>query len=329
MVLHNLEGGVKDKILIVEGETAAGEAANLAVIASTASCALGANVNVGGKIALELSNPTTHEVKHLFKEFAPLTTLWIISNTAEHRANILGSGWAFLSGIHTGLKFAGLWNEVGTGGSWTYIVQVAKEGELKAFEGALAEPEIGGEADTTFILHSEALEGTKVLYECKKVSAAAGSKLKANGVALGKLTFTECLAFLNGVESIPCKPVEGKVTTNLIKAQMLLHKLAGGTIDQILIAEGETEAGGAANFASIKSTATCALGINVPVGGKIALEPSNLTTHEVKHLFDEFPPLTALWIISNTAEHKASLLGSGWAFLKGAHTGFKWTGLWL
>ncbi len=220
--------------------------------------------------------------------------------------------------------WAGAAQAESTGGSWTYKNAA---GELKTFEGTLAEPEIGGEVDVTGVLHSEALEGTKVLYECKKFSAAGGSKLKANGVALGKLTFTECLAFLNGVESIPCKPVEGKVTTNLIKAQMLLHKLAGGTIDKILIAEGETEAGGAANFATIQSTAGCALGIKVPVGGKIALEPSNLT-HEVKHLVDEFPPLTALWILSNTAEHKASLLGSGWAFLTGAHTGFKWTGLW-
>jgi hypothetical protein len=222
--------------------------------------------------------------------------------------------------------WAGAAQAESTGGSWTYI---NASGELKTFEGALAEPEIAGEVDVVGVLHAEALEGTKVLYECKKFATAAGSKLKANGVALGKLVFSECEAFLNGVLEKNCNPKEGKVTTNLIKAQMLLHKLAGGTIDKILIAEGETEAGGAANFAVIESSALCALGIKVPVGGKFAIEPSNPTTHEVKHLIKEFAPLTSTWILSNTPEHKATILGSAWAFLTGAHSGLKFAGLWL
>jgi hypothetical protein len=216
------------------------------------------------------------------------------------------------------------------GGSWTYKNAA---GELKTFEGALAEPEIGGEVDVVGILHAKALEGTEVLYECKKFTVAAGSKLKANGVVLGKLIFHECDTFLNGVLSTPCKPKsggsEGLIETNLIKAQMLLHKLAGGTIDKILIAEGETAAGGAANFGFIESTASCSLGIKVPVGGKFAIEPSNPTTHEVKHLIKEFPALTHLWILSDTAEHASTILGSGWAFLAGAHKGLSFAGLWL
>ena len=218
--------------------------------------------------------------------------------------------------------WAGAAQAESTGGSWAYIGSGTVE-ELKTFEGSLAEPEIGVEIDTTLILHSEALEGTKVLYECKKVSAPTEGKLKSNGVALGRLVFTECVTFLNGSLSAPCKPKGGIITTNLIKAQMLLHSGS-----KILIAEGETEAGGAASFATIASEGACALGTKVPVGGKIALELTNPTTHEVKHLFKEFAPLTALWIISNTPEHKASLLGSGWAFLSGAHTGLKWAGLW-
>jgi hypothetical protein len=331
MLLHKLAGGTIDKILMAEGETEAGGAANFASIASEGACALGTKVSVGGKIALELSNPTTHEVKHLFKEFAPLTAMWIISNTAEHKASLLGSGWAFLSGAHVGLKWAGLWSLAEeTGGSWTYIVTKTGGEALRTFEGALAEPEINGEVDVVLVLHAKALEGTEVLYECTAFSAAAGSKLKANGVALGKLIFTGCTMKLNGVLSEACKPKEGKLTTNLIKAQMLLHKLADGTIDKILIAEPENEKGESiTTFVFIESTASCALGIKVSIGGKFAIEPTNPTTHEVKHLFKEFAPLTAVWIISNTAEHKASLLGSGWAFLTGAHFGLKWAGLWL
>jgi hypothetical protein len=224
--------------------------------------------------------------------------------------------------------WAGAAQAENTGGSWTYREKGTET--LKTFEGALAEPEIGARVDVTGVLHAEALEGTKVLYECKAFETTTGSKLKANGVALGKLTFRECLTFLNGVHSEPCKPKEGKITTGLIKAQMLLHKLAGGTIDKILVAEGETEAGVLTkHFAFIESTATCSLGIKVLVGGTFAIEPSNPTTHEEEHLVKEFLPLTHLWILSDTPEHKAEILGSGWAFLRGAHVELKWAGLWL
>src|SRR4029077_8349462 len=106
--------------------------------------------------------------------------------------------------------WAGTAQAESTGGSWTYLNAA---GELKTFEGALAEPEIGVEVEKDesgnpipLIMHSEALEGTKVLYECKAISAAAGRKLKANGVLLGKLIFSSCKTFLNGVESKPCNP---------------------------------------------------------------------------------------------------------------------------
>jgi len=227
--------------------------------------------------------------------------------------------------------WAGAAQAESTGGSWTYLNAA---GELKTFEGALSEPEIGVEIDVALVMHSEALEGTKILYECKKISAAAGSKLKPNGILLGKLIYAECKAFLNGVESKPCEPKEGKITTNLLKGQMLLHKLASdGVKDKILIAEGETEAGVLTqHFAFIESSASCSLGIKVLVGGTFAIQPgtqAEATEHLEKHLIKEFAPLTALWILSNTAEHKATILGSAWAFLKGTgHVGLKFAGLW-
>jgi hypothetical protein len=206
-----------------------------------------------------------------------------------------------------------------TGGEWTFINAA---GELKPLIG-----DINGKVDVTGVLHSEALEGTKVLYECKGFEAIEG-KLKANGIALGKLKFTECVTFLNGALSAPCKPKGGSVTTNLIKAQLLLHKLAGGTVDKIIIAEGETATEGAANFASIESEGACALGTKVPVGGKFAIEPSNPTTHEKEHLIKEFPLLTHLWILSDTAEHKSTILGSAWTFLSGTNAGRSFAALW-
>jgi hypothetical protein len=207
-----------------------------------------------------------------------------------------------------------------TGGSWTYI---NAKGELKTFEGTLAEPGIGGEVDVVGILHSKVLGGTSLLYECKKFSVTEG-KLKAEGKALGKLKFEECETFLAGVLSKNCNPVGGTIVTNQIKAQMLLHKLAGGTIDKILIAEPDS----GTIFAIVKSTEACSIGEEVPIGGKFAIEPSNPTTHEVKHLIKEFAPLTHLWTISDTVEHAATILGSAWAFLTGEHAGLKFAGLW-
>src|ERR1044071_1271045 len=171
-----------------------------------------------------------------------------------------------------------------TGGSWTYI----KEGQLTTFEGSLAEPLFLGrqEVATVGILHSKALGGTWVLYECDAMSIFEG-KLQPGGKILGKVSFLECEAFLNGVLSKNCNPVGGKITTNKLKAVMLLHKLVGGTVDKILIAEPEE----AAQLAFIESTAACALGIKVPVGGKYAIQDPQPTTHTSDHLVKEFPEL--------------------------------------
>jgi hypothetical protein len=216
-----------------------------------------------------------------------------------------------------------------TGGKWTYETG----GVLKTFEGALAEPEVSGkmETGTVGILHTKVLGGSSLLYECKAFTVNSG-KLKANGVVLGKLTFTECEAFLNSVLSKPCNPIGGTIETNLIKGQMLLHKLSGGAIDKILIATPENAAGETiTNFAVVKSEESCSFGASTPIGGKFAIQTNTTaeaTEHLVNHLIKEFAPLSHLFVISDTAEHAATILGSAEAFLKGAHANFKWAGLW-
>jgi hypothetical protein len=213
-----------------------------------------------------------------------------------------------------------------TGGKWTYLT---KAEELKTFEGALAEPEVGGklEAGTVLILHTKVL-GTSLLYECKALTINSG-KLKTNGVLLGKLTFTECEAFFSGVLSKNCSPSGGKIETVLIKAQMLLHKLVSGTIDKVLIGTPEDASGNPiTNFATIKSTEACSIGENVQIGGKIAWQDPSGTGHAITHLVTEFAPLNHLYVISDTVEHAANILGSAETFLTGAHVGIKWAGLW-
>jgi hypothetical protein len=213
--------------------------------------------------------------------------------------------------------WAGSAQAEGSGGKWTYL---NKAGELKTFEGALAEPGFGGEieAGTVSVLHSKVLGGTSLLYECKGFTVTEG-KLKSGGIALGSFKFTECETFLAGLLSKNCNPIGGTVTTNKIKAVMLLH----GT-EKILSAEPDV----GTTFATVHSTEACSIGEEVPIGGKTAFQVLEPTTHQVIHLLSVFEPLMHLYIISDTLEHSAQLLRSMKFFLTGEHQGYKWAGLW-
>ena len=81
-------------------------------------------------------------------------------------------------------------------------------------------------------------------------------------------------------------------------------------------------------YATIEMGASCPVGTKVPIFGLIHLQDcQNMAlTHLVKHLIQTFTPLTELSAISHTAEHTATLLGSAWGFLTGAHTGLKFSG---
>jgi hypothetical protein len=238
----------------------------------------------------------------------------------------------------------GIWTGVAQaeepGGKWTYINPTTKE--LKTFEGVLHEPSISGELEKDekgvfipAVLHAKVLGGTSLLYECKEVLVVEG-KLKLEGIVLGKLVFHECETFLNGVLSKNCNPNAGGIhpgliETNLIKAQMLLHKLIeGGVKDEILVAEPEDKEGKLlTTFAIVESTEACSIGQKVPIGGRFAFwDPVDPLTHLVRHLIKEFLPLTHLYAISDTAEHAAEILGGAWAFLSGEHKNYEWAGLW-
>ena len=197
----------------------------------------------------------------------------------------------------------------------------------------LAAP-IGLEAETTGVLHSKIL-GLEVLFECTTL-ATVNAQLLANGaigekegvVAKSKVKFSGCVTKLNGTLSGPCEPKAlgteaGVINTNPGHGVIVLHELGGGVKDeltQILPDTGET-------FATIELGEKCAIGEEVPVIGKAFLKDcqSAFLTNLVKHLV-ESGPLTELWTISKTEEHKATILGSAWAFLTGSHVGYKFSG---
>ena len=73
-----------------------------------AACPIGTSVPVIGTLRLKDGENLmlTHLVKHLV-EPGPGTSLYTISETAEHASTFLGSEWAFLTGEHVGLQWSG------------------------------------------------------------------------------------------------------------------------------------------------------------------------------------------------------------------------------
>lgn len=223
------------------------------------------------------------------------------------------------------------------GAKWLVLTSA---GVLKT--GAELHAGVNLRTDTEGVLHSEILK-IKTLFLCKKIEAInaklqeegiIGNSVVTNGSGLkegrgSKVKFSECTTDLNGAAAPECTPEDksaeggpGIIITKLGHALLKLHE--GNDITKILPDEGET-------FATISLPAACPIGTSVPVIGSLALKDcENMAlTHLVEHLVEQYAPLTQLWTISKTEEHKATLLGSAWAFLTGEannHKGLKWSG---
>jgi hypothetical protein len=212
-----------------------------------------------------------------------------------------------------------------TGAKWLYAEKVPGSNLVTLAE----DPEIELEKNSAVnVLHSEILK-IKVLFLCTDLKISGTPKLTANGsISSGKVLFSNCTTDLNGVVNTNCTPKDstqaaGTILTKSLHSLIVLHELAGTKDDvlKLLPDEGET-------FATVEMGAACPIGTKVPVIGELTLKDcENLAlTHLVKHLVEPFEPLTKLWTISKTEEHKATLLGSAWGFLKGKNEGYKFSG---
>lgn len=139
----------------------------------------------------------------------------------------------------------------------------------------------------------------------------SGAKIKLSG----------CQIKLNGTLSKACEPhtgeMKGVIVTNGLKGLLVLHEGAG--IFQLKPASGET-------FMTFEMGEECAVGEKIMVGGTLTLKDAALTTEAVEHLVIE-GPLTNLWFISNTPEHKVVADGGVLFALAGEHAGLAWSGL--
>jgi len=202
-------------------------------------------------------------------------------------------------------------------------------GELR--EAATLPAAIGLVKDSSvYVLHTEILK-IKVLFLCREIKAVNAKLLAEGSVGKGpgevkesKILFSECDTDLNGGLAPECTPVDPEDGSGFIVTKplhgLLILGTAGEDLLKVLPDVGET-------FAHIVLPVTCPIGTLVPVIGKLNLKDcENLAlTHLVKHLIEQGPG-TELWAISKTEEHKATFLGSAWAFLTGLHQALGFSG---
>jgi hypothetical protein len=147
---------------------------------------------------------------------------------------------------------------------------------------------------------------------------------KVEGGSLGKVRYSGCKIFLGGKEVVPCEPhtgtEKGVILTNLMKDLIVLHE--GQPVDRFEPETGEI-------IVTIQTSAECAVGgkAGIPVIGKFFAKDckNEGTVEKVTHLVQELGALTELWVLSKTAEHRATLLGSANVALTGAHAGLTWS----
>ena len=191
---------------------------------------------------------------------------------------------------------------------------------------------VGLETDTTGVLHTTIL-GIEVLFLCP-VIAVENAVLKANG-SIGegaRIKFSGCTTDFGGETAAECEPISGAekgvIKTVPVHGLIILHTLAGGAKDHLLKVLPDNVSGKESKkFVTMELAKGCSIGTKVPVLGKLTLKDckNEFLTHLVKHLV-EAGPLTELWTIAESAGHEATILGSSWAFLTGAHVGLAFGG---
>ena len=231
-----------------------------------------------------------------------------------------------LCAVVFGVMAFGATSAQATSGAHWWILNSA--GTVKTDAGSLT-AKVNLKIDTTPILHTK-IAGITVLYECTGISANKANLLangsigeSAGNVKGSDIKFTGCITKLNGSTSAPCQPkfegVAGVVLTKPGHGLIVLN----ASKEELTEIKPDVEE----TFAVIESGAECAIGAKIPVIGKAFLKDclGQFKTHVVEHLV-EIGPGTELWVISKTEEHKATILGSSWAFLEGTHLGLKWAG---
>lgn len=176
--------------------------------------------------------------------------------------------------------------------------------------------------------------GAAVKFSCKKAELTGGALKPEGKLAEGaKVRFTECKTFINEKESPACEPKnggteKGVILTNGLKGELTEYKKEEGIVLVKSTVEEEIAKVKQPVFTRIKMSEECSLGENIPIiGSAIGLvDTGGLASliHEATiHKFKE-GPLTELWAVSKTEEHKATIDGEAEASLASSE---EWSGM--
>jgi len=186
-------------------------------------------------------------------------------------------------------------------------------------------PEIQAQKDSVHInfLTKSGFNTVEIL--CTEIKIKAGL-LHLLGRLTGKIHLEGCITKKNGVEEAACKPKTpganlGLIETEKLEGLLKLHTLSPTVKDDVLQLLPEN----AKNvYLPLELGATCAFGNKVDVTGTLFLKDgqNKLLSEEVKHLFEEFPPLTKLLFGANPM----TMDGSFWTLLEGDHFLKLWKG---
>ncbi|MDX6602314.1 MAG: hypothetical protein QOF13_1516 [Solirubrobacterales bacterium] len=185
-------------------------------------------------------------------------------------------------------------------------------------------PNINAEADSAVTTLLTTVGGSAVAILCTTIKFV-GAKLHELGRATGKIHYEGCATSLNGgAHANNCKPkspgaVAGLIETEALEGLIKLHELSPTVKDELV--ELKPVAGG--TFVTVELGVLCAIGNKFPITGKAFIKDckNEGLVDLVKHLFEQ-GPLTALLFGSNPA----TIDGSAWAFLTGAHAGLTFAG---
>jgi hypothetical protein len=297
-----------EEIIRVEPKT--GE--TLATVETSAECPIGSKIPLIGKLALKDAVSLASDTStHLFSA-GSLTELWAVSQTEEHIATVDGSIVLELGGAHKGLD----WRIEKSEAVPTWRVQ--KTDLSSKLSPSLIITELEGKDE---ILLTEILKS-----KIEKLCTAAeliGAKLETEGkISSGaKVRFSGCVFKINGKLAPTCEPhtgaEKGVIVTNATKGLIVLGEGKGLLL--LTPVSGET-------FITVELGEECAVGEKVPLLGRLTLSISGMGSEEVAHLVAQ-GPLTELWLISKTEEHKVTLDGSAMLALTGEHSGMTWSGV--
>jgi hypothetical protein len=281
-------------------------------IEAAGECAIGTNIPIiGPRLSLvdtkgmgEWSGSkegVLHEQKvHKVKE-GPLTELWALSKTEEHKATVVGEASAELT---SGEVWAGAMSYPEEP---TWMVKGANlTSGSKSIEGSLA---------SSAILQT-VIAGIKFEMTCPKAQLIGASFEKEGKISGTQIKLEECTTKLNGTPSPACTPNDsgtepGVVKTNPLKGQIRRH-LSGENIVRMESTVEET-VGGVKQpvFLRLKLSSECFIGSNIPmIGPRLTLISaegmSEFLSEKLAHTF-KVGPLTRVWMLSKTPEHSVTL----------------------